>query len=189
MLSHRSHIVPLSPALLVAAANAFIGVSEEGEAGGDAGGRMVETYLRRVRLTSGQPWCAAFVHHVGYSAHFDHATGRSSWPLPATGSCDTLARTARAHGVLHHEPYVGDVFLLYSRARGRFIHSGIVVSVRDEERVHERNVHVCVTVEGNANDEWSNHGHTARRQVRTFREADGHRFVRWAEMEQRVAAA
>ena len=30
MLTHRSHIVPLSPALLVAAANAFIGVSEQG---------------------------------------------------------------------------------------------------------------------------------------------------------------
>ena len=36
-------------------------------------------------------------------------------------------------------------------ARGRFIHTGIVVGVEEEERVHERDVHVCVTVEGNTN--------------------------------------
>ena len=47
------------------------------------------------------------------------------------------ARAARAHGVLRDEPYVGDVFLLYSRTRRRFIHTGIVVGVHEEERVHE----------------------------------------------------
>ena len=52
MLSHRSHIVPLSPALLVAAANAFVGVSEQG---GDNRGQMVEHFLRSVSLAPGQP--------------------------------------------------------------------------------------------------------------------------------------
>ena len=110
----RPHVVPLSPALLVAAANAFVGVSEQG---GDNRGQMVEHFLRSVHLPPGQPWCAAFVYHVGHSALYDHMTRRSSWPLPATGSCETLARAARANGVLRNEPYVGDVFLLYSRAR------------------------------------------------------------------------
>jgi hypothetical protein len=186
MLTHRSHIVPLSPALLVAAANAFVGVREEG---GDNRGQMVEHFLRGVHLAAGQPWCAAFVHHVGHSAHYDHLARRSSWPLPATGSCDALARAASAQGVLREEPYVGDVFLLWSRARGRFIHTGIVVGVQDEERVHERDVHVCVTVEGNTNDDGSSNGHTTLRKVRTFREADGHRFIRWPEMGRGVAAA
>jgi hypothetical protein len=186
MLTHRSHIVPLSPALLVAAANAFVGVGEEG---GDNRGQMVEHFLRSVHLPPGQPWCAAFVYHVGHSAHYDHLARRSSWPLPATGSCDALARAARAQGVLREEPYVGDVFLLWSRTRARFIHTGIVVGVEGEERVHERDVHVCVTVEGNTNDDGSSRGHTTLRKVRRFREADGHRFVRWAEMERRAVAA
>lgn len=178
--------VPLSPALVVAAANAFVGV---GEQGGDNRGQMVEHFLRGVHLPPGQPWCAAFVHHVGYSAHFDHVTRRSSWPLPATGSCEALARAAREAGVLRDEPHVGDVFLLFNRLRRRFIHTGIVVGVLDEARVHERDVHTCVTVEGNTNDDGSANGHTTLRKVRTFREADGHRFIRWVEMARRVAAA
>jgi len=184
--SHRSHTVPLSPAFLVAAANAFVGVSEQG---GNNRGQMVEHFLRSVHLAPGQPWCAAFVYHVGYSAHYDHLAKRSSWPLPATGSCEALARAARATGVLREEPYVGDVFLLYSRARERFIHTGIVVGVQDEDRVHMRDTHVCVTVEGNTNDDGSASGHTTLRKVRTFREADGHRFVRWVEMGRGVVAA
>ena len=186
MPSYRSHIVPLSPALLVAAANAFVGV---GEQGGDNRGQMVEFFLRGVALPPGLPWCAAFVHHVGHSAHYDQLTGRSSWPLPATGSCDALARAARASGVLCDEPYVGDVFLLYSRLRGRFIHTGIVVGVEDEERVHERDVHLCVTVEGNTNSDGSSNGNTTLRKVRTFRESDGHKFIRWVEMVRKAVAA
>ena len=182
----RSHVVPLSPALLVAAANAFVGVSEQG---GDNRGQMVEHFLRSVHLPPGQPWCAAFVHHVGHSAHYDHVTRRSTWPLPATGSCEALARAARANGVLRDEPYVGDVFLLYSRARARFIHTGIVVGVLDEHRVHDRDVHACVTVEGNTNDDGSRNGHTTLRKLRTFREADGHKFIRWAEMQRKAVAA
>ena len=189
MLAFRSpwpHAVPLSPALLVAAANAFVGVSEQG---GDNRGQMVEHFLRSVHLPPGQPWCAAFVHHVGYSAHYDHLERRSSWPLPATGSCEALARAARASGALRDEPHVGDIFLLYSQARRRFIHTGIVVGVQDEERVLERDVHVCVTVEGNTNDDGSANGYATMRKVRTFREADGHRFVRWVEMGRGVLAA
>jgi hypothetical protein len=182
----RPHIVPLSPALLVAAANAFVGVSEQG---GDNRGQMVEHFLRSVHLPPGQPWCAAFVHHVGHSAHYDHATRRSTWPLPATGSCEALARAARANGVLRDEPHVGDVFLLYSRARARFIHTGIVVGVEDEQRVYERDFHLCVTVEGNTNDDGSANGHTTLRKLRTFREADGHKFIRWVEMARKVVAA
>ena len=101
-------------------------------------------------------------------------------------------RGARAGGAgaLRDEPCVGDIFLLCSRARARFIHTGIVVGVlEEEERVHERDVHVCVTVEGNTNDDGSSNGHTTLRKVRTFREADGHRFVRWAELTGRAQAA
>ena len=186
MIRVRSHIVPLSPALLVAAANAFIGV---GEQGGDNRGQMVEHFLKGVALPPGQPWCAAFVYHVGHSAHYDHLSRRSSWPLPATGSCDALGRAARAAGVLRDEPNVGDIFLMYSHMRRRFYHTGIVVGIHEEDRVHERDVHVCATVEGNTNDDGSANGHTTLRKVRNFREVDGHRFIRWAEMGRWAAAA
>ena len=74
-------------------------------------------------------------------------------------------------------------------SQGRFIHTGIVVGVQDEGRVHERDAPVCVTVEGNTNHDGSSNGHTTLRKVRTFRESDGHRFVRWAEMVRMVVAA
>jgi hypothetical protein len=177
--SPRSHIVPLSPALLVAAANAFVGMGEEG---GDNRGQVVERFLEGVHLAPGLPWCAAFVHHVGHASHFDQVSQRSSWPLPATGSCEALARVARAAGVLRDEPHVGDVFLLHSVALRRFAHTGIVVGVEQEESVDQRDVHVCVTIEGNTNDDGSRDGRMTLRKVRTFREADGHRFIRWADM-------
>lgn len=186
MTRPRPHLVPLSPALLVAAATAFVGVREEG---GDNRGQMVEQFLRSVHLPPGQPWCAAFVHYVGHSAHYDHLSRRSSWPLPATGSCEALARAARTLGVLRDDPQVGDVFLLYSKLRRRFIHTGIVVGVEDEERTRDRDVHRCLTVEGNTNDDGSAEGHSTLCKLRTFREADGHRFIRWAEVARAVAAA
>lgn len=186
MSTFRSSVVPLTPALLVAAANAFIGVSEQG---GDNRGPMVEQFLRGVNLPPGQPWCAAFVHHVGHWSHYDHVTRRSSWPLPATGSCERLGRAARAAGLLRSEPHVGDVFLLHSRVRGRFIHTGIIVEVFDEARAHERDSHTCLTIEGNTNDDGSANGYATLRKLRTFREADGHAFIRWAEVSERVVAA
>ena len=186
MQTNWSHVVPLTPALLVAAANAFLGVSEQG---GDNRGPMVERFLRGVNLPPGQPWCAAFVHHVGHWSHYDHGSRRSSWPLPATGSCETLARAARAAGLLRSEPNVGDVFLLYSRVRRRFFHTGIIVDLFGEERAHERDFHVCVTIEGNTNDDGSANGYTTLRKHRTFRAADGHAFIRWAEWPRQVVAA
>jgi hypothetical protein len=184
-LRSTGHLVPLSPALLVAAANAFVGFGEEG---GDNRGQVVEQFLRGVHLPPGAPWCAAFVHHVGHFALYDHEHRRSNWPLPATGSCEALARAARAAGVLRDEPHVGDVFLLYGKRHRRFFHTGIIVGVEREDEVQERDVHVCLTVEGNTNDDGSANGHTTLRKERTFREADGHRFIRWAEMPSRSLA-
>jgi hypothetical protein len=38
-------------------------------------------------------------------------------------------------------------------------------------------------------DDGSANGHTTLRKVRTFREAEGHRFIRWSEMVRGVVAA
>ena len=55
--------------------------------------------------------------------------------------------------------------------------------------MHERDVHLCVTVEGNTNNDGSSNGNTTLQKVRTFRESDGHKFIRWVEMGRRAVAA
>lgn len=180
------HAVPLTPALLVAAANAFIGLMEEGE---DNHGQMVERFLAGVHQPPGQPWCAAFVYHVGYYSHYDHVARVSTWPLPATASCWELGRFAERHGVLLCTPAVGDVFLKYNTGLGRFAHTGIVVGVDEGDPQEDVGVHVCTTVEGNTNDDGSRNGNATLRKVRRFVEADGDRFIRWTNIERRARAA
>src|SRR5688572_27266579 len=139
------HAIPLTPALLVAAANAFIGVTEHG---GDNRGQMVERFLAGVNQPPGEPWCAAFVYHVGFYAHYDHVSKMSSWPLPPTASCYELGRFAQRHGFLEREPEVGDVFLKHDATLGRFAHAGIVVTVDEGDPQEDLGIHVCTTVEG-----------------------------------------
>lgn len=183
----------LDPQLLIAAANAFVGLREEG---GDNRGQMVEMFLREVRQPPGEPWCAAFVHHVGYWSHFDAAIRKSSWPLPATASCWELGQYALVRRILFKDPQPGDVFLAFSRSLGRFHHAGIVVSVdaRYPAGVAEpgprgsEGLWVCTTVEGNTNDDGSVNGNATLRKTRRFNTLSGDRFVRWVELEQLRAA-
>lgn len=84
---------------------------------------------------------------------------------------------------------MGNVFLHYSSLCRRFMHTGIFVGVLDEDTVHERDVHRCITVEGNTNSDGSSNGHSTLRKVRTFREADSHKFIRWAEIPPQAVAA
>src|SRR5688500_5652994 len=100
-------MITLSPALLVASANAFLGLGEDG---GDNRGQMVELFLREVHQEPGQPWCAAFVYHVGFWSHYDHKSKRSSWPLPATASYAYLGEWAAMKGVYKTDAQLGDVF-------------------------------------------------------------------------------
>lgn len=192
-------MIPLAPSFVIAAANALVGVGEEG---GNNRGRMVDLFLREVDQPAGQPWCAAFVHHAGYWALYDPVAQRSSWPLPATASCWQLGDFARRQGILEHVPQFGDVFLQYRPELKRFAHTGFierVLAVRRERRAAqgpgsdpnaevERVVHTCRTIEGNTNAEGSREGDATQRRVREFCAEDGDRFVRWVELEQRKAA-
>src|SRR5919108_4036082 len=93
--------IPLSPTFLIAAAGSLVGVREEG---GNNRGPMIELFLRGVKQPPGEPWCAAFVHHVGYWSHFDYGAEQSRWPLPATASCYMLGEYARTKGILRDAP-------------------------------------------------------------------------------------
>ena len=92
--------IPLTPALLVATVNAFVGLGEDrGRRTGSPQGELVECFLRevrgRIRAEGGNgtncangatgssdstdlvPWDAAFVHHAGYWSHYHSDAARS----------------------------------------------------------------------------------------------------------------
>lgn len=160
---------------LIAAALAFTGVCEHG---GNNHGEMVELFLHGVGLAAGAPWCAAFVHHVGYWSQYDPARRSSTWPLPATGACQVLAEAAGRRGVLTETPVRGGVFLLWAPSLGRFAHTGIVLEpqcVPDAVGGWR-----CTTIEGNTGEDGSREGWTTAIRERVFARGDGHRFVDWA---------
>jgi hypothetical protein len=181
-------MIPLTPMLLVAAANSLVGVSE---LGGDNRGPMVELFLREVGQEPGAPWCAAFVYHVGHASHYDAARKMSSWPLMRTASCMDLWKQARDFRILRFEPRVGDVFLKFSPTLNRFYHTGIVVALHQPDAQEDRGVFVCTTIEGNTNDDGSANGYTTLRRVRRFTPSpeEGDAFIRWVELEPMRRAA
>jgi hypothetical protein len=177
----------LDPRLLIAAATSFVGIGEEG---GANRGQVVELFLRQVRQPPGQPWCAAFVHHVGYWSHFDHVSRSSSWPLPATASCWELGAFARARAVLRQDPEIGDVFLLRSHALKRFAHTGVVTSVdRVVQEPDGDTVYLCSTIEGNTNHEGEREGKQTLQKQRVFSIHNGDRFIRWTDLIPQARAA
>ena len=175
-------MIPLAPALVVAAANAFVGIGEEG---GNNRGQMVEVFLAGVGLGEGEPWCAAFVHHVGSSALYDRAAEKSSWPLPATASCWVLGDDAKRRGVCREVPAFGDVFLVYRPDLGRFAHTGFIIEVIGSAQGSAGTEWTCATIEGNTNSDGSREGDRVLRTVRTFTPRKGDRFIHWVDLEQR----
>ena len=181
-------MIPLTPSFLVAAATAFIDLGEDRDRGGNLG-QMVRVFLRQVHQPPGHPWSAAFVYHVGYWSHYDQLTGRSTWPLPATGSCRQLGDFARDHKLLEAEPALGDVFLVWDPQVNRFAHSGVIASVaqclvKDRDRVYD-----CLTVEGNANYDGTRDGYLTVQRTRRFSPRNGDRFIRWSRAEAQSEAA
>lgn len=190
MTSVRGGRIPLTPALLIATAGAFLDVRETGTSNS---GPMVDRFLRLVGLRPGQPWCAAFVSYAGHWSHHDHLARRSSWPLPLTGSCWVLGDHAARRGILEREPAPGDVFLIHSPALGRFGHAGVVVAAAQGGTDPDGSPWFeCVTIEGNTNEDGSRDGTTVLRKTRRIRPGRGDRFIRWVRLgapEERAAAA
>ena len=177
----------LTPSLLVAAATSFVGIGEEGC---NNRGQVVELFLREVRQPPGQPWCAAFVHHVGFWSHWDHAVAKSSWPLPATASCWELGEFARVRGILLKDPQPGDVFLVFSKQFQRFAHTGVVAAVnRVLATPAGDTAYEATTIEGNTSDDGSREGRTTLVRTRRLSIRAGDRFIRWADLAQPVAKA
>jgi hypothetical protein len=162
---------PLRVERLLAAACTLNNVIEQG---GQNRGQTVEWLLRGVGLPPGEPWCAAYVYHVGYWSQYHPETRQSTWPLPRTGACAQLGDFARAHDLLTRRPSRGDVFLLYLPELGRFAHTGIILTVTDTATTYE-----CLTIEGNTNDDGSRDGWKSCIKTRTFDKSSPHRFIQW----------
>lgn len=171
---HDSQDVTLRIERLIAAALALNHVTEQG---GDNHGQMVELMLREVDLPAGEPWCAAYVYHVGFWSQYDPEHGYSTWPLPKTGACQLLGYFAQVHHLLESVPARGDVFLLYFPSLGRFGHTGIVLSA-----LETLSGYLCTTIEGNSNDDGAREGWKTCIKTRLFKKGDAHRFVRWGAL-------
>ena len=178
-------MIGLSPERLIAAANAFVGLREQGH----NRGQMVELMLMEVGQLPGAPWCAAFVHHVGYWSHFDHVGGASSWPLPRTASCWELGEFARGRQAQLTDAAAGDVFLVYDHRLRRFAHTGIVVAVNERYELNGDLLHLCTTIEGNSNEDGAREGIGTVRRTRNLSRRRGDRFIRWTNLSRHVRAA
>lgn len=184
-------MIPLSPRFLIAAATSFDGLREQG---GNNRGLMVERFLASVGQSAGQPWCAAFVYHVGFWSHFDYRSRTSSWPLPATASCWVLGDFAQKRDVLEDEPAEGDVFLVWKPSIARFAHTGIVARVRARGMSPAGHAWFdCDTVEGNSNADGNRDANAVVRRVRRFHRelggGRGDRFIRWVDLDRRLMLA
>lgn len=180
-------IRPLSPDAFVACANGFIGVHEERPTGR---GQLIEYMLHEVHAPIDAPWHAAFVYHVGYWSHFDHLTGWSAWPLPATADGDDLWRFASERGIGRvGMPIRGNVFLQWSRLRRRYLHTGIVVHVEGTTvTAEEKPCFECRTIEASIDESGRLAEHGIHRNIRQLCPDDGDRFVRWVDLDTHAVA-
>jgi hypothetical protein len=167
-MARPSSLIPLSPVLLVASANALAAMPPA-RRWGDGG--------------------VEFVHLAGRHSHYDVRSDRSSWPIPVGDSCAALARFAEGKGVLSVEPpAVGDVFLAWSPYERRYTSSGIVELVKHAGTYSTGLWYFdCRTIEGfprprRPHDE-------VKKEKRKLSPACGDRFVRWADLDARGAVS
>lgn len=176
----------LTPALLVGTASAFIGFGEDPH----CRGTMVDRLIQQVRAHPGGfdvPWDAALVHHAGYWSHYDHRIAHSSWPIPPQASANALAAFARRANVLDERPEIGDVFLLWSPMRQRFVHTGIVLYVAGRGGFDSGPAfYECVVLSPNVHADGRIGGPTTLRLTRRISPANGDRFIRWTELDPKL---
>jgi hypothetical protein len=176
-------MIPLAPALVVAAATAFAGAGQEGK-----GRRRAQIVLDDNSWPLLHDWPTAFVHYVGYWALYDSTVECSSWPFTIKMTCDQIASIARVRELLVKQANPGDLFLLPSpHARERFDRIGIVATIegayptaREEDWVYE-----CITLEGERCITEHGEQRSVQRHLRRFNTHVGDRFVRWAELDGR----
>lgn len=185
-------MIPLTPALLVGTASAFIGVAAESRRENDQyeDGTLVDQLVKRARRRRGRrgltaPWDAAFVQHAGHRSHLDHRVNKSSWPIPARcgAHAHELADFARQANILDPRPEIGDLFVLWCDGRQRFTHSGIVLQVGSPGEFPSGQAFVeCVVLSPNVFSDGRVGGPSVLRLTRRISPDRGDAFIRWTEL-------
>lgn len=123
---------------------------------GNNDGAAVETYLRYVGLSKGDPWCAAFVCW---------ALGQNKVQNPRSGYCPTLFLTKniiyQRNRKSNPTPKVTDIFGIYFLEKRRIAHVGFIDSWTPT---------ITTTVEGNTNEAGSREGDGVYRKIRLTRQ-------------------
>lgn len=182
-------MLPLSPRLLISAAQAFLGLGEDP---GPRPGQVVQLFLHGVRQPDTSAWGAAFIHHAGYWSHFDARVGVSSWPLPGYGDCDALGRWCAERGVLlSDEPIHGDICLFTGRKRESFNRAAIFIETvaRGGRYLNNAPYIECLFIEGNTGRRGEPMGPEIVLVRRKFSTAAGDRVIRWMALDPRLTIA
>ena len=177
-------MIPTTPALLIAAAQTYVGIVHDG--------LLAQQLLAQVwagpRAEHVLHWDVAFVHHVGYWSHANPAGAASSWPLAPSATCDELFALAERQRAVREDPRAGDIFLLKSSLDERFHRTGIVVQV-DSQRHTDREGKMyqeCITIEGDSDPTMARFGGQVLRHQRRLSGARGDRFIRWTALDARI---
>ena len=149
---HSRHLLSFPGSPLIAIARKELGVREKT---GKNDGQRVNLYQAAAGLTTGAPWCAAFISWVYQQAGFKQpATGWS----PALFPIAKVIKTARP----------GALFGIYFPAHKRIAHCGFVEEVRGDW---------ISTIEGNTNAVGSREGDGVYRKWRPLKSI--RRFADW----------
>jgi hypothetical protein len=158
-------MMTISPVeLVLRVARATVGACESPPSSN--AGPFVERVLKVTGNKAGDPWCAAYVAHIGTTA-----LGRSGWPVLKSAGCQALYEWAEKRGAIATVPSPGDVFLLWYPSLNRYAHTGFVTTVGGAGQP-------CGTIEGNTSGGGSREGWLVAERTRSFGPRD--RFIQWA---------
>jgi hypothetical protein len=171
-------MMPLSPALFLAAASALV-ASDVRLPRLSTEQRLKDlSPARRGKRRRGDA-TAAFIAHAGYTAH-RHAPGKSAWPFPLDADCEALARIGLDSGVVTvAPPDAGAIYLRYSQQRQRFTRASIVLWAVEVPPMEQYGwSYDCHVIEGVT-------VRRARRAWVTCAPELGDRFLSWVDLDRR----
>ena len=179
-------MITYTPRLLIAAANAHVGMSERSAR---AVGRVVARRLGTEASHNVPTLDVALLLHWGHCSHYDIRAGRSSFPVLDTTTPDELAAFGARKCLLRLEPLDGDIFLLFSPKVCTFVRAGLVVQVRGRGVfAPDADFYDVTTIEGDSNERGELGGGRVLRVERRLSPAAGDRFLRWADLDPRSEA-
>lgn len=159
-------MICLSPQLLIATANAFVGVDRS--PGGEQEGAL------DVRL----------LQHWGHWSHYDVRSERSSWPIGGVTTTAELADLGKSLDIIRGRPEDGDIFLLRGLERRGFIRAGVVARVSNVGKYSETEPYFdVISIEGDSDEFGQIGGGRTVRIARRLTVASGDLFLRWVELD------